>query len=154
MSFEVFTFQLDQRVITIDLRPYGSSGVSLGVQARLEAAATLANELTVLKARVQARHNYLKAQLARNYDQQQGAAHKALKATEREAFIHHDATYIASREILDFLDAAWELMVRVHCPRLKDAANAARVGESVAGQIRPPQAGGPTGTPFYGGGTQ
>lgn len=148
MSLEVFTFQLDQRVITVDLRPYGTSGVALGVQARLEAAATLANELTVLKARVQARHNHLKAHLARAYDQQQGAAHKALKTTERDAYVHHDATYIASREILDFLEAAWELMVRVHCPRLKDAANAARVGEGVAGFIRPPQSGAPGGAPF------
>ncbi len=139
MELQVYTFSLDGKQITIDLTPYGMRGAGIGTRERAERAASLANELTYLKARVTSNHAWLRAQILKEIDTTTVTSDgRRGTKTAREERLHADWRYIASREVLDFVEGAWELMIRVHCPRLKDADSQANFAMRAGQGAQPP----------------
>lgn len=113
-----YSFQYNGREVIIDLSMFGNAGAGYDAKARMDKAATLLNELTVLRAELgaqaHARYRELRPSVRADMHATNGKA-PSDTALNKEIEAHPD--YLRIKKTRDFVDYAWQITKDVHAPR-------------------------------------
>lgn len=132
MNFETFSFMFRGQMVTVDLTPFGENWDSnLGLDARVERAATVLNWLVTLNAEVGRDHNRIRSECLQKFF---ASGTKDTK-DNRTDFLRMQPSYIESKRTRDWLDNAVRAMLYGHYPRLRHAAEAVRQGTQATGAV-------------------